>query len=178
MRLLGTSNGQSWEITDWRKTDRDGSFREEGAFAAGAVGSHTLKLDIGGILSNTLSFVVSECTVKGSRIAFVSTRDGGGPAPGYRSVPYVYVANADGSGVTRLTQGARPTWSGDGQRIAFHSWSGGAASGGPAEIRVMNADGSNERVLGRGGYPSWSPDGTKIAFMFGVGGPEGGTCMM
>src|SRR5262245_9511215 len=22
MRLLGTSNGQSWEITDWRKTER------------------------------------------------------------------------------------------------------------------------------------------------------------
>src|SRR5262245_36460672 len=83
MRLLGTSNGQSWEVTDWRKTDRDGSFREEGAFAAGTVGSHTLKLDIAGILSNTVYFVVSECRVRGSRIAFVSTRDGGGAAAGY-----------------------------------------------------------------------------------------------
>src|SRR5262249_25041863 len=55
MRLLGTSNGQAWEITDWRKTDGDGSFREEGTFAREAVGSHTLKLDIGGIQSNTLS---------------------------------------------------------------------------------------------------------------------------
>src|SRR5262245_12455279 len=41
IRLLGTSNGQSWEITDWRKTDRDGGFTEEGTFAAEAVGSHT-----------------------------------------------------------------------------------------------------------------------------------------
>src|SRR5262245_9389088 len=158
MRLLGTSNGQSWEIADWRKTDGAGSWREEGAFAAAAVGSHTLKLDIGGILSNTLSFVVSECAVKGSRIAFVSIRDGGGPSAGYLSVPYIYVANADGSGVRRLTQGAMPTWSGDGQRIAFVSWSRGAFAG-PPEIRVMNADGSNERVLGPGFYPSWSSDG-------------------
>src|SRR5262245_16849209 len=118
MRLIGTSNGQSWEITDWRKSDGDGSFLEEGTFASGAVGSHTLKLDIGGIHSNILYFVVSECPVKGSRIAFVSTRDGGGPPAGFRTVPYIYVANADGSGVTRLTQGASPNWSPDGQRIA------------------------------------------------------------
>jgi len=167
MHLLGTSNGQSWEITNWHKTDGDGSYREEGTFASGAVGSHTLKLNIGGIVSNTLSFVVSECPVKGSRIAFVSTRDGGGP------FPYIYVANADGSGVTRLTQGANPTWSPDGQRIAFH-----AAGSGLTEIRVMNADGSNERALRPGGYPSWSSDGTKIAFSSGVGGPEGGIFMM
>jgi Tol biopolymer transport system component len=178
MRLLGTSNGQSWEVTDWPKTDRGGGFTEEGTFAAEAVGSHTLKLDIGGIRSNTLSFVVSECPVKGGLIAFVSTRDGGGPPAGYLSVPYIYVANADGSDVRRLTQGEWPTWSGDGQRIAFHKWSSGAASSGPAEIRVMNADGSNERVLGPGFFPSWSPDGAKIAFFSGVGGPEGGIFMM
>src|SRR5262245_30980945 len=141
MRLLGTSNGKSWEITDWRKTDGVGSFTEEGTFAAGTVGSHTLKLDIGGILSNTLSFVVSECRVEGSRIAFVSTRDGGGPPSSFGGWgAYIYLANADGSGVTRLTQGAKPTWSADGQRIAFQRWSGPL---GRPEIRVINADGSN-----------------------------------
>src|SRR5262245_36005559 len=61
IRLVGTSNGQSWQITDWHKTDGDGSYREEGTFAAGTVGSHTLKMDVGGIQSNTLSFVVSDC---------------------------------------------------------------------------------------------------------------------
>jgi Tol biopolymer transport system component len=178
MRLLGTSNGQSWEVTDWPKTDREGGLTEEGTFAAAAVGSHTLKLDIGGVLSNTLSFVVSECEVKGSRIAFVSTRDGGAPAPGTPSVPHIYVANADGSGVTRLTQGAMPAWSADGKRIAFVSWSRGAFGPGPPEIRVINADGSNERLLGRGFWPSWSPDGTKIAFSSEVGVPDGGIFMM
>src|SRR5262249_43270468 len=78
-RLSGISNGQSWEITNWRKTEADGSFTEAGTFAAEAVGSHSLQLSAGETLSNTVSFVVSKCRVEGRRIAFVSTRDGGGP---------------------------------------------------------------------------------------------------
>jgi Tol biopolymer transport system component len=113
-------------------------------------------------LSNTIYFVVSECSVQGSRIAFVSTRDGGGLAAGFQSVPYIYVANADGSGVTRLTQGENPVWSANGKRIVFQSRTG-------PEIRLINADGSNERVLGRGSWPSLSPDGTKIMFFDGGG---------
>src|SRR5258706_5343075 len=54
MRLLGNSNGQSWQVTDWRKTDGDGNFREEGTFAVDAVGNHSLQLDIGGTLSHTV----------------------------------------------------------------------------------------------------------------------------
>jgi hypothetical protein len=69
-RLVGTSNGKSWEITEWRETDADGTFSEEGKFAVEAVGSHTLRLDIGGNVSNTISFVVSDCRPNG-RIAFV-----------------------------------------------------------------------------------------------------------
>src|SRR5262245_66051922 len=57
-RLSGNSNGQSWEITDWRKTDTDGNLSEEGRFTPEAAGSHTLKLDIGGTVSNTISLVV------------------------------------------------------------------------------------------------------------------------
>jgi Tol biopolymer transport system component len=171
-RLLGITNGQSWEISSWGTTDADGNLTEEGTFAEGAAGSYSLQLDIAGTLSNTIYFVVSEC-VNGSRIAFVSTRDGGGAPAGPGSVPNIYVANADGSGVTRLTQGEMPTWSADGQRIAFHS----SSSGWP-EIRVINADGSNERVLGRGMWPSWSPDGTRIVFFSATGGSEGGIFMM
>jgi Tol biopolymer transport system component len=171
VHLFGNSNGQSWEIADWGRTDTAGHFTEEGTFAEGTAGSHSLQLDVAGTLSNTVYFVVSQCSVTGSRIAFASTRNGGGPAAGWLSVPYIYVANADGSGVTRLTQGESPAWSADGQRIVFYT------RGGP-EIRVINADGSNERVLGRGMWPSLSPDGTKIAFFSATGGPGGGIFMM
>ena len=59
--LLGTSNSQSWEIRDWRKTDGDSSWIETGSFAAGTEGNHFLRVSIGGTLSNVVSFVVSNC---------------------------------------------------------------------------------------------------------------------
>jgi Tol biopolymer transport system component len=90
------------------------------------------------------------------KIAFVSTRDGS---------PFIYVTNADGSGVTRLASGRHPAWSRDGRRIAFNGVDGG--------IYVMNADGSGQMRVGEGGFPDWSPDGTRIVFnslCCGVGG--------
>ena len=95
----------------------------------------------------------------GSRIAFTSDRDG--------SVD-IYVMNADGSGVTRLTNDAAwsliPAWSPDGSRIAFTS-----SRGDSLEIRVMRADGSGVTRLTGGSEwndasPAWSPDGSRIAF--------------
>jgi photosystem II stability/assembly factor-like uncharacterized protein len=61
IRLLGTSNGQSWEVQDWRMTDGDGNSSEAGVFAAGTEGSHFLRVDINARLSNVVSFVVSYC---------------------------------------------------------------------------------------------------------------------
>ena len=93
------------------------------------------------------------------RIAFDSRRDGNRE---------IYAMNADGSGVTRLTDNDAsdtfPRWSPDGQRIAFDS-----RRDGNWEIYVMNADGSGVTRLtdndANDGYPSWSPDGQRIAFM-------------
>ena len=94
----------------------------------------------------------------GSKIAFVSTRDGN---------PEIYVMNADGSAETRLTNNedsdGAPTWSPDGTRIAFAS-----SRDGNRDIYIMNADGSGEVRLttheANDGGPSWSPDGSMIAF--------------
>jgi Tol biopolymer transport system component len=79
----------------------------------------------------------------------------------------VFTMNADGSGVTRLTNnpgvdgGAR--WSPDGSRIAFSSLRQGSR-----EIWVMNADGTDQRKLTSLGVatnmPDWSPAGDRIAF--------------
>ena len=77
----------------------------------------------------------------------------------------IWIMNADGSDETRLTLGTHdfePSWSPDGQRIAFHSFRDSEA----AEIYVMNADGSNPTRLtdnqANDSDVSWSPDGSLI----------------
>ena len=58
----------------------------------------------------------------------------------------IYVIDADGTNVKRLTRheavDARPDWSSDGTKIAFHSGRG-ADLADHSEVYVMEADGSN-----------------------------------
>ena len=61
IRLLGSSDGQAWEIATWRTTDSSGTSFEGGTFNEAAVSTHTLSVDIGGALSLTTSFVVRKC---------------------------------------------------------------------------------------------------------------------
>lgn len=94
----------------------------------------------------------------GSKIAFTLSRDGN---------PDIYVVNADGTGLRRLTRDpsteSSPAWSPDGSRIAFVS-----DRHGTPQIFVMDADGGNvERLTRQGNYnqtPAWSPRGDEIAF--------------
>jgi photosystem II stability/assembly factor-like uncharacterized protein len=61
LHLLGTSNSKSWEIRDWRRTGGNGAWSETGVFAPGTEGTHYLRVEIDGRLSNVVSFVVANC---------------------------------------------------------------------------------------------------------------------
>ena len=92
------------------------------------------------------------------RIAFTSTLCCPGPRSGG-----LFVVNADGSGLRKLTAvaWAMPSWSSDGQKLAFVGFVGGRSS-----VSVMSVDGSAPRLLARDAVaPAWSPDGRRIAFL-------------
>ena len=91
-----------------------------------------------------------------AQIAFVS---------GKNKKADIYVMDADGGNTQKLTKNGRswrPSWSPDGERIAFVS------DRGDFEIYVMKADGRKPRNLTNNrhddGAPSWSPDGKHIVF--------------
>jgi Tol biopolymer transport system component len=87
------------------------------------------------------------------------------------AVPSIFVIDADGSNLTRLTDPAPgsdigPTWSPDGTRIAFVRRL--SQNEGAPDIYVMNADGTGVTQLtddpADDGSPTWSPDANRIAF--------------
>jgi dipeptidyl aminopeptidase/acylaminoacyl peptidase len=81
----------------------------------------------------------------------------------------IYVINANGSGLRRLTDGMDPAWSPDGTKVAFARWRD------PRGIYVIDEDGSNETLLfgwSQARAPAWSPDGSRIVFTRRYGGQE------
>jgi TolB protein len=113
----------------------------------------------------------------GSRIAFMAQEPGAsGSNPNYN----IFVMNADGTDVTRLTdapgEDGWPAWSPDGSQIVFSSGrddcsiseSAGCRSTGDigpwADAWIMNADGSDQQRLTDefAQFFAWSPDGEAI----------------
>ncbi len=78
----------------------------------------------------------------------------------------IYLMNADGSGLRRLTYGFEPALSPDGRQVAFTRWDE------PRGLWVIDADGSNARHLftaNRARSPTWTTDGRAITFERSVG---------
>lgn len=99
----------------------------------------------------------------GTQIAFAVFFDG------------IYVMNADGSGLERITDSREhgydwyPEWSPDGRSILFGSSRQSPGNAATEQVYVMNADGTNIQYIGDQywGQPpyAWSPDGTLIAYV-------------
>lgn len=121
------------------------------------------------VLANTLFSVEPRWSVH-DQIVFMSLMNG--------SDLDIYVMNADGTGVVRLTAATNgnngdPVWSSDGSRITFGSDREG---GNRLNVFVMNADGSDQEPLTHFDMPyeagdtNWSSDGKKIAFEWDING--------
>ena len=132
------------------------------------------------LITDRIYFEYPDWSPDGKRIAFMSQVPEG--TDNYE----VFVINADGSGLRRLTTSPGsdgwPAWSPDGTKIAFSSQRddcGYAASMtclstgdiGPYQtLYVMNADGSGQTRLTDtfGQFATWSPDGRYILFSPGL----------
>lgn len=151
-----------------------------------ADGTNPVAVTSDGPLPNTTFHRFPTWSPDGTRLAFISDRDGSRKSE-------IWVININGSGLTKLTTNIQlgsdgfgpffgwdqnPRWSPDGSRIAFDSTRDGLSD---RELYVMNADGSNQTRLtdniNDDRSPSWSPDSQRIAFHSG-GGPTFGINIM
>jgi Tol biopolymer transport system component len=164
---------ESRRLTDRPALDYNAAFSPDGqriAFVSERDGNlelYSIRVDGSGLRRLTDDFALDDhpaWSPDGRRLAFVSTRQPAA-APG-QAWNAVYIMNADGSGVKRLsradTTDYSPAWSPKGDLIALASGSGQA---GGTDIFVMSPDGSGRRlVVKNGGWPSFAADGQSLFF--------------
>jgi TolB protein len=135
-------------------------------YLADADGSHVRRLG-----PSPVRGVSAAWSPDGTQLAFVSFADGNAPPCPAASCPpsgELYVVNADGSGLTRLTRSRaddeHPSWSPDGRRLAFASGFDVRSEGHAPWLMVVAASGGHATRIGRfAGVidPSWSPAGVR-----------------
>ena len=185
--VIGADGSEKTRLTLVQELERDPTWSPDGTRIAFERGGEIYSMNPDGSGQTPLTSRSEAATMyamnespawspDGTRIAFASAqRSWGEEGPNSKDFD-IYLMNADGSTVTRLTYdsvGARgdllasdvsPAWSADGTRIAFISnreqrW----------DLYVMNADGSNQTLLvesvDSNSAPAWSPDGRRLAFV-------------
>jgi Tol biopolymer transport system component/regulation of enolase protein 1 (concanavalin A-like superfamily) len=91
----------------------------------------------------------------GSKLAFDAWRSRRGET--YVDA-HIFTCSADGSQLRDLGVGAMPSWSPEGSRFVFSSYS-------PRGVYLMNADGTGRRLLDADGWGGeWSPTADRIAY--------------
>jgi len=145
-------------------------------YVMNADGSNVVRLTFGPGAFRTPSW-----SKDGKQLVVSSTRDAVNPDAANLVDYDVYVMNADGSGIKRLTDNDymdyQATWSPDGRQIAFVSGRDHAGTN-ANDLYVMNVDGTNvTRVTEQPGgilLPSWDPHSRRIAFSLDDDGPNAG----
>lgn len=147
----------------WSVENGGGTINANGQFTAGvSPGTYDNTVKAEATLGDVTCSGTASVTVEPDRIAFISDRN---------DDQYdIYVMDIDGANIERLTTTSASefwcSWSPDGRRIVYDSWSYGDG------ILAMNDDGSWKVLLIEHDYPTvayiypaWSPDGSKIAFV-------------
>jgi Tol biopolymer transport system component len=122
-------------------------------------GVYTVDVDDGEfrqISHETFNHRVPTWSPDSRQIAFVGTTS--------RSRQYVFIVNADGHNLRRLSRVdnifPQPGWSPDGQHLVIAERLGGI------HVLTISENGAgNDVVIGTGIIPAWSPQGDEIAFM-------------